>query len=55
MNAHGYLRYTKDADLVVRLVPDNIARIFAALAEIGYRPNGGAVRGCAVTRIVDYE
>lgn len=39
VNAHGYLRYTKDADLVIQLVADNIARTFAALAGIGYRPN----------------
>lgn len=39
VNAHGYLRYTKDADLVIQLVPENIARTFAALADLGYRPN----------------
>jgi len=38
VNAHGYLRFTKDADLAVELVPDNIARTFAALAELGYQP-----------------
>jgi hypothetical protein len=38
VNAHGYLRYTKDADLVVQLVPENIARAFAGLANLGYRP-----------------
>jgi len=38
VNAHGYLRFTKDVDLVVQLVPDNIARAFAALATLGYRP-----------------
>jgi hypothetical protein len=37
VNAHGYLRYTKDVDIVVELVPDNIARAFAALATLGYR------------------
>jgi hypothetical protein len=36
--AHGYLRYTKDVDLVVQLVPDNIERTFAALSTLGYRP-----------------
>jgi hypothetical protein len=38
VNAHGYLRYTKDVDLVVQLVPDNIINAFAALASIGYKP-----------------
>ncbi len=38
VNAYGLLRFTKDADLVVELVPDNIERAFAALANLGYRP-----------------
>lgn len=38
VNAHGYLRYTKDVDLVVQLVPENIISAFAALASIGYKP-----------------
>jgi hypothetical protein len=38
VNAHGYLRFTKDVDLVVQLMPDNIERTFAALASLGYRP-----------------
>ncbi len=38
VNAHGYLRFTKDVDVVLQLDPDNIHRAFAALAEIGYRP-----------------
>lgn len=38
VNAHGYLRFTKDLDLVVQLIPDNIARAFAALQAVGYRP-----------------
>lgn len=38
VNAHGFLRQTKDADLVVKLDPDNISALFAALATIGYRP-----------------
>lgn len=38
VNAHGYLRFTKDVDLVLQLVPDNIERTFAALAGLGYRP-----------------
>lgn len=39
VNAHGYLRFTKDADLVVQLMPDNIKRAFAALEALGYRPS----------------
>lgn len=38
VNAHGYLRFTKDADLAVELVPDNINRAFQALAKLGYQP-----------------
>lgn len=38
VNAHGYLRFTKDVDVVVHLVPANIERAFAALAQLGYRP-----------------
>ncbi len=38
VNAHGYLRFTKDADLVVQLMPDNIKRAFAALKTLGYKP-----------------
>jgi hypothetical protein len=37
--AHGYLRFTKDVDIVIRLIPDNIERMFAALSSLGYRPN----------------
>jgi hypothetical protein len=29
VNAHGYLRFTKDIDIVVQLVPENIERAFA--------------------------
>ncbi|NIP72370.1 MAG: hypothetical protein GWO16_04775 [Gammaproteobacteria bacterium] len=39
VNAHGYLRFTKDVDLVLQLVPDNIQRAFDALGRLGYRPN----------------
>jgi len=39
VNAHGYLRFTKDVDLVVQLLPDNIERTFTALGGLGYRPN----------------
>lgn len=38
VNAHGYLRYTKDADLVIELVPDNIRAALGALENLGYRP-----------------
>lgn len=38
VNAHGYLRFTKDVDFVVQLAPDNIGRAFAALGGLGYRP-----------------
>ena len=36
--AHGYLRFTKDADLVIQFDAENIHRAFAALASLGYRP-----------------
>lgn len=38
VNAYGYLRFTKDVDVVVQLVPENIERAFAALGKLGYRP-----------------
>ncbi len=38
VNAHGYLRFTKDADFVIELVPDNIRRAFSALEPLGYKP-----------------
>ncbi len=38
VGAHGYVRFTKDADLVVQLAPENILRAFAALGAMGYRP-----------------
>lgn len=38
VNAHGYLRFTKDLDVIVQLIPDNISRAFAALQALGYRP-----------------
>ena len=37
--AHGYLRFTKDVGIVIRLIPDNIERMFAALSSLGYRPS----------------
>ena len=39
VNAHGYLRFTKDADLVIQLIPDNIEKTFTALGTLGYRPS----------------
>ncbi len=39
VNAHGYLRFTKDVDFVLQLAPDNIQRAFTALGDLGYRPN----------------
>lgn len=38
VGAHGYLRFTKDVDIVLQLVPDNIERAFSALGSLGYRP-----------------
>jgi plasmid replication initiation protein len=38
VNAHGYLRFTNDADFAVELVPENIHRAFDALARLGYQP-----------------
>ncbi|HET6629241.1 MAG TPA: nucleotidyl transferase AbiEii/AbiGii toxin family protein [Woeseiaceae bacterium] len=38
VNAHGYLRFTKDVDLVISLEQSNIGRAMEALTGIGYRP-----------------
>lgn len=38
VNAHGYVRFTHDVDLVIQLAPGNIAPAFAAFASLGYRP-----------------
>jgi hypothetical protein len=38
VNAHGYLRFTHDVDLVIQLRPDNVVSAFRALAALGYRP-----------------
>ncbi|MCG5540853.1 MULTISPECIES: nucleotidyltransferase family protein [unclassified Halorhodospira] len=38
VNAHGYLRYTKDVDLVIELVTDNVLRAMDVLEGLGYRP-----------------
>ena len=39
VNAHGYLRFTADIDLVIALDAGNILAAFAALSAAGYRPN----------------
>lgn len=39
VNAHGYLRFTKDVDFVIQLIPENINRTFSALRTLGYKPN----------------
>lgn len=36
--AHGFLRYTKDVDLVIELERDNLLRGLRALGAIGYSP-----------------
>lgn len=38
VNAHGYLRFTQDVDLVIALDPANIVGAFEALAKLGYKP-----------------
>jgi hypothetical protein len=38
VNAHGYLRFTRDVDLVLQLVPENIVAAFSAFETIGYPP-----------------
>lgn len=39
VNAHGYLRFTKDLDLVVELDAQSVRGLFDALATMGYRPS----------------
>jgi hypothetical protein len=39
VNTHGYLRFTKDVDVVVQLIPENIERAFTALSSLGYKPS----------------
>jgi hypothetical protein len=39
VNAHGYLRFTKDVDLVIQLSKPEIISAFRALEQIGYRPS----------------
>lgn len=36
--AHGYLRATRDADIVLELVPENIRAAFTSLHQIGFKP-----------------
>lgn len=38
VNAHGYMRLTKDVDLVLDLRPENVERALSALHPLGYRP-----------------
>lgn len=38
VNAHGYLRFTKDVDLVVRLTREDVIHAFRALESIDYHP-----------------
>jgi hypothetical protein len=38
VNAHGYIRYTQDVDLVIALDAANIVLAFRALATLGYKP-----------------
>lgn len=37
VNAHGYLRATRDLDLVIQLNPENLRRGLECLFEVGYR------------------
>ena len=39
VNVYGFLRFTKDADLCVDLLPDNISGMYDAFGTLGYRPN----------------
>jgi hypothetical protein len=38
VNAHGYIRFTQDVDLVIALDSVNIVGAFHRLATLGYRP-----------------
>jgi hypothetical protein len=38
VNAHGYLRFTADVDLVLALDAENLSRAFEALGSLGYEP-----------------
>ena len=37
VNAHGFVRLTRDVDIVIRLTPDNAGNSLRALFEIGYQ------------------
>jgi hypothetical protein len=37
VNAHGYVRLTRDVDIVLQLNPANVSRAFSALFDIGYQ------------------
>jgi len=39
VNAHGFLRFTKDIDVILHMETENVLAAFAALADLGYRPN----------------
>lgn len=38
VNAHGYVRFTQDVDLVIALDSANIVGAFQMLAKLGYKP-----------------
>ena len=38
VNAHGFLRFTKDIDLILQLDALNLRSAFGALSALGYRP-----------------
>jgi hypothetical protein len=39
VSVHGYVRFTKDVDVVLQLDPANVVAAFAALEKAGYRPS----------------
>lgn len=39
VNAHGYLRFTKDVDIAVQFVPENVHAFFKAVRSLGYSPS----------------
>lgn len=38
VNLHGFLRFTKDLDILLDLAPDNAARAMRVLSDLGLRP-----------------
>lgn len=38
VNAHGYLRFTQDVDLVLQLESGNVHRAFESLGALGFGP-----------------